>query len=58
LHYAVRDEGHFAAALRPISPEKAQAAVQAAVTEADKHGWPLNVAVVDSCGNLVTFARM
>src|SRR5271170_8524057 len=42
----------------PISLEKAQAAIQAAVAEANKRGWPLNVAVVDSGGNLVTFARM
>ena len=42
----------------PISLEKAQSAVQAAVAEANKRGWPLNVAVVDSGGNLVTFARM
>jgi glc operon protein GlcG len=42
----------------PISLEKAQAAVQAAVAEANKRGWQLNVAVVDSGGNLVTFARM
>lgn len=42
----------------PISLEKAQAAVQAAVAEANKHSWPLNVAVVDSGGNLVAFARM
>ena len=42
----------------PISLEKAQAAVQAAVAEANKHGWPLNVAVVDSGANLVTFVRM
>jgi glc operon protein GlcG len=42
----------------PISLEKAQAAVLAAVAEANKRGWPLNVAVVDSGGNLVTFARM
>ena len=42
----------------PISLEKAQTAVQAAVAEANKRGWPLNVAVVDSGGNLVTFARM
>ena len=31
----------------PISLEKAQTAVQAAVAEANKRGWPLNVAVVD-----------
>ena len=42
----------------PISLEKAQAVVQAAVAEANKHSWPLNVAVVDSGGNLVTFVRM
>jgi len=42
----------------PISLEKAQAAVKAAVAEANKHGWPLNVAVVDSGANLVTFVRM
>ena len=42
----------------PISLEKAQAAIQAAVAEANKRGWQLNVAVVDSGGNLVTFARM
>jgi glc operon protein GlcG len=42
----------------PISLERAQAAVQAAIAEANKRGWPLNVAVVDSGGNLVTFARM
>ncbi len=41
-----------------ISLEKAQAAVQAAVAEANKRGWQLNVAVVDSGGSLVTFARM
>jgi len=42
----------------PISLQKAQEAVQAAVAEANKRGWPLNIAVVDSGGNLVTFARM
>ena len=42
----------------PISLEKAQGAIAAAVAEANKRGWPLNVAVVDSGGNLVTFARM
>ena len=35
----------------PISLEKAQAAVQAAVAEANKRGWPLNVAVVDSAAS-------
>ena len=42
----------------PISLARAQAAVTAAVTEADKHGWPLNVAVLDSGANLVAFSRM
>ena len=42
----------------PISLEKAQAAVLAAVAEANKRGWQLNVAVVDSGSNLVMFARM
>ncbi len=42
----------------PISAERAQAAVQAAAAEASKRGWPMNIAVVDSGGNLVTFLRM
>ena len=42
----------------PISLGKAQAAIAAAIAEANKRGWQLNVAVVDSGGNLVTFARM
>ncbi len=42
----------------PISLKRAQTAVQAAMTEAEKRGWPMNIAVVDSGGNLVTMARM
>jgi glc operon protein GlcG len=42
----------------PISLQRAQALAQAAVTEAIKHGWQLNIAVVDSGANLVTFVRM
>jgi glc operon protein GlcG len=42
----------------PISLARAQAAIAAATAEADKHGWALNVAVVDSGANLVAFARM
>ena len=42
----------------PISLEKAQAVVHAAIAEAEKRGWQLNIAVVDSGGNLVTFVRM
>jgi len=42
----------------PISLDKAQAAIAAAVTEAKKRNWQMNVAVVDSGGNLVAFQRM
>lgn len=42
----------------PITLEKAQALVQAAVDEATKRGWHYDVAVVDSGANLVSFARM
>jgi glc operon protein GlcG len=42
----------------PISLERAQAAIAASVAEAAKHDWKMNVAVVDSGGNLVAFARM
>jgi glc operon protein GlcG len=42
----------------PIPFAKAQAAVAAAVAEAEKHGWALNIAVVDPGANLVAFARM
>src|SRR5271170_7613621 len=42
----------------PISLERAEAAIAAAVAEAKKHDWKLNVAIVDSGGNLVAFQRM
>ena len=42
----------------PISLERAEAAIAAAVADAKKHDWKLNVAVVDSGGNLVAFQRM
>jgi glc operon protein GlcG len=42
----------------PIPLEQAQAAVAAAVNESKKRGWKMNVALVDSGGNLVAFARM
>jgi glc operon protein GlcG len=42
----------------PISLERAEAVISAAVAEASKHGWPLNVAVVDSAGNPIAFRRM
>jgi uncharacterized protein GlcG (DUF336 family) len=42
----------------PISLDQAAAAIAAAVAEAKKHNWKLNVAVVDSGANLVAFQRM
>ena len=43
---------------RPISLEQAQAVIHAAVAEAKKRNWKMNVAVADSGGNLVAFQRM
>jgi glc operon protein GlcG len=42
----------------PISLETAQKLVAAVEAEAVKHGWKLNIAVVDTHGELVAFARM
>jgi uncharacterized protein GlcG (DUF336 family) len=42
----------------PISLEQAQTVIQAAVAEAKKRNWKMNVAVADSGGNLVAFQRM
>jgi uncharacterized protein GlcG (DUF336 family) len=42
----------------PIPLARAQALVQSALAEATKRGWPMNVAVADSGGNLLAFARM
>ena len=42
----------------PISAQRAQAAIQAAMAEATKHDWPMNIAVYDSGANLVAFLRM
>jgi glc operon protein GlcG len=42
----------------PISLERAQEAIRAAVEEAKNRNWKMNVAVVDSGGNLVAFQRM
>ena len=42
----------------PISLERANAAIQAAIAEANKRGWKMNVAVLDSGANLVAFERM
>ncbi len=42
----------------PISLDRAQAVIQAAVAEAKKRDWKMNIAVADSGGNLVAFQRM
>jgi glc operon protein GlcG len=42
----------------PISFDRAQSLVQAAVAEASKRGWAMNVAVVDPSGDLIAFGRM
>jgi uncharacterized protein GlcG (DUF336 family) len=42
----------------PISVDRAQGLVQAAVAEAKKRNWAMNVAVVDPNGDLIAFARM
>ncbi len=42
----------------PISLDRALAVIQAAVTEAKKRNWKMNIAVADSGGNLVAFQRM
>lgn len=41
----------------PISAEKALVVLVAADAESKKHGWKMNIAVVDSGGNLVAFLR-
>ena len=42
----------------PISADRAQAVLHAAVDEANKRGWPEDFAVVDPNGDLVAFLRM
>jgi len=42
----------------PIALERAEAAIAAAVAEAKRRDWKMNVAVVDGGGNLVAFQRM
>jgi len=42
----------------PISLERADAALAAAVADSKKHDWKMNCAVVDSGANLVSFKRM
>jgi glc operon protein GlcG len=42
----------------PIGLERAGTLIDAAIAEATKRGWAMNVAVYDSGGNLVAFKRM
>lgn len=42
----------------PVGLEQARTIVSAAQAEAEKRGWPMNIAVVDTHGDLVHFARM
>jgi glc operon protein GlcG len=42
----------------PITANRAKSVVAAAEAEAKKHNWKMNIAVVDSGGNLVAFERM
>jgi glc operon protein GlcG len=42
----------------PISLDRAQAVINAAVAEAKKRNWKMNLTVADSGGNLVAFQRM
>jgi glc operon protein GlcG len=42
----------------PITLQRAQEVIQAAVAEANKRGWQMDIAVVDPAGDLVTFVRM
>ena len=42
----------------PVALDRADAVLAASLAEAKKHDWKLNVAVVDSGGNLVAFQRM
>ena len=41
-----------------ISLDRAEAAIHAAVAEARKRNWKMNIAIADSGGNLVAFERM
>lgn len=42
----------------PITLDRAEAAIDAAMAEAKKRGWAMDIAVVDSGGNLLAFRRM
>ena len=41
----------------PISADRAHKVIEAADAEAKKRGWPMNISVLDSGGNLVAFLR-
>jgi uncharacterized protein GlcG (DUF336 family) len=42
----------------PITMDRAQSVVQAAIAESNKRSWQMNVTVVDPNGDLIAFARM
>jgi glc operon protein GlcG len=42
----------------PIGLDRAQSVIQAGIDEAKKRDWAMDIAVVDTGGNLVAFARM
>jgi uncharacterized protein GlcG (DUF336 family) len=42
----------------PITLDRAQAAIAAAIAESKKRDWKMNIAVVGTSGRLVAFARM
>ena len=42
----------------PITLDRADQLIKAAATESKNRGWKMNIAVVDSGGNLVAFQRM
>ena len=42
----------------PITLDRAEAAIAAAVAEAKRRDWKMNITVVDAGGNLVAFQRM
>jgi glc operon protein GlcG len=56
---AVPDKMPFATPYgTPITMDRAVSLIQAAVAEANKRGWAMNVTVVDPNGDLVAFTRM
>jgi glc operon protein GlcG len=56
---AIPDDMPFDVPYGPtISLDRAQAVIHAAVAEAEKRNWKMNVAIADSGGNLVAFQRM